>query len=114
MKLVLRSNCDLPSAIGCLMEHATNISLGRMTEISDLSFPIVERGDRLYMLIYNLAHDYVVIMFGEDLHYNPDEDTLTVVEGFVANYAKFNFRVAKSRFVDDLTTVTVEKVSSVL
>ena len=81
---------------------------GFVTWMPDLSFLKVEGNDKVYTLIHNKAHDNVAFIFGEDLRRNPDEDTLTVVEGMVGNYPNFFFRVSDdglSRFVDDLEKI---------
>ena len=85
---------------------------GFLKWMPDVSFLKVEGDDRFYSLLRNKAHDNVAFIFGEDLRRNPDEDTLTVVEGIVGNYPNFFFRVSHNdlgRFVDDLRAVNDEK-----
>ncbi len=49
--------------------------------------------DLAYTLVHNEAHTNVAFMFDEDGRRNPDDDTLTVVRGFLGSYPNFFFDV---------------------
>lgn len=68
-----------------------------LPEISFLRVTLENGDDRVYTLLFNEALKNVTIMFAEDLRRLPDEDSLTVVPGFVGSYPNFFFAVAQDQ-----------------
>lgn len=69
---------------------------------------IHDRGTAIaYTMVHNRAHTNVAYMFEEDERLVPDDDTLTIVRGYLGSYPNFAFDVA----VDDLATFRDELVA---
>ncbi len=56
-----------------------------------------EQGRAVYTLIHNRAHTNVASLFGEDDRLVPEEDTLTIVPGYLGSYPNFLFDVETSQ-----------------
>jgi hypothetical protein len=70
------------------LASARGRAVARFPEMAFLSV-----GDRNFTLISNNAHSNVAAMFGEARRRLPDEDTLSVLNGFVGAYPNAFFRV---------------------
>jgi hypothetical protein len=71
-----------------------------------------DEGRAVYSLVHNRAHTNVASMFGEDDRLVPEEDTLTIVRGYLGSYPNFLFDVEISQigeFAAALTEVTTSE-----
>jgi hypothetical protein len=86
-------------------------------QMPDLAFLRIRTGgppkdDLAYTIIRNKAHSNVAFIFGEDWRRLEQEDTLTIVKGYVGSYPNFFFDVrapAIDTFVSDLMGVQVQE-----
>jgi len=68
--------------------------------------------NEIYSVFRNRIHTNVAFLFGENLRYKPEEDTLTVYPGVLASYPNFIFNVSVDEvetFVNALLTVKDER-----
>ena len=65
--------------------------------------------DLVFSMIRNRAHSNVAFILGENLRYQPEQDTLTVYPGVVGSYPNFIFTVAASEL--DAFVQSVKKIS---
>ncbi len=64
-----------------------------------------EKNDQMVTIIRNKAHTNVAFIFGEERRRVPEEDTLTLVSGFVGSYPNFFFEAEAANiaaFIKDL------------
>ena len=64
--------------------------------------------DASYTLVHNRAHTNVAAMFGEDKRLIPEQDTLTIVRGYLGSYPNLIFEVGVNdidSFTQTLTSV---------
>lgn len=78
-----------------------------VVELPETSYLRVRSGnnaetDASYTLVHNRAHTNVAAMFGEDKRLIPEEDTLTVVRGYLGSYPNFLFE-AEAADIRDFT-----------
>ena len=52
-------------------------------------------GFKVYTLLRNRAHSNVAFILGEELRYEPEKDSLTILKGPVGSYPNFIFRVSQ-------------------
>ena len=64
-------------------------------------------GRAVYSLVHNRAHTNVASMFGEDDRLVPEEDTLTIVRGYLGSYPNFLFDVEISQ-IGEFTAALAE------
>ncbi len=82
-----------------------------LPEISFLRVKTANGEDLAYTLLLNEALKNVAIMFAEDMRRLPDEDSVTVVPGFVGSYPNFFFAVRQDQlpaFIDGLKNARSE------
>lgn len=88
--------------------NASNAALGRLAglhgrslsyfpETSFLTVREADGRDRHYTLIRNSAHSNISELFSEEERRLPDEDTLTVAQGFIGAYPNALYRVTADR-----------------
>ena len=75
------------------LSRAQGRAVARFPELAFLTVHDAAAGDRNFTLISNKAHSNVAEMFGENRRLLPDEDTLTVANGFIGAYPNAFFRV---------------------
>lgn len=54
----------------------------------------------IYALVHNRAHTNVAFLLGEELRFEPEKDTLTVMEGAIGSYPNFMFDVPSTEVAD--------------
>jgi len=89
---------------------AHGIAVSWLPELSMLTI-VTAQGPQTFTLIHNDGHTNVASMFGEQKRRVPEEDTLTVVPGFLGAYPNEFFKVQQSdlpRFVDEVTRLADE------
>jgi hypothetical protein len=105
--------CDSPNATATekhaqrALQTITGSTGAWVSELPETAFLIVRSNDQpgedaSYTLIHNRAHTNVAAMFGEDKRLIPDQDTLTVVRGYLGSYPNLVFEVS----VDDIDSFT--------
>ncbi|MBW2542779.1 MAG: fatty acid cis/trans isomerase [Deltaproteobacteria bacterium] len=105
--------CDLPKAtpIEQRVQRALQRITGRtgawVSQLPEMAFLVVRsrhqpRLDASYTLVHNRAHTNVAAMFGEDKRLIPEQDTLTIVRGYLGSYPNLLFEVD----INDLETFT--------
>jgi hypothetical protein len=67
--------------------------VAQMPEVALLRVRGGSGGDAVYSLVHNRAHTNVAFMFDEAQRLQPADDTLTVVQGYVASYPNFILEV---------------------
>ncbi len=86
------------------------VAVSWLPELSMLTIETAQ-GPRPFTLIHNDGHTNVASMFGEKKRRLPEEDTLTVVPGFLGSYPNAFFKVPQAelpRFVDAVTRLADE------
>jgi len=89
---------------------AHGVAVSWLPELSMLTIETTQ-GPRPLTLIHNDGHTNVASMFGEQKRRVPEEDTLTVVPGFLGAYPNAFFKVQQTdlpRFVDAVTHLAAE------
>ena len=89
---------------------ARGIAVSWLPELSMLTIDTA-RGPQPFTLIHNDGHTNVASMFGEQKRRVPEEDTLTVVPGFLGSYPNALFKVQQTDlagFVDAATRLADE------
>lgn len=100
---------DLRSELSRLAA-ARGVAVSRLPELSMLTIETA-RGPQPFTLIHNDGHTNVASMFGEKKRRVPEEDTLTVVPGFLGAYPNAFFKVRQADlpgFVDAVSRLTDE------
>ncbi len=67
--------------------------------------------DKVFSLLLNKAYKNIAFMIAEDYRREPENDTLTVVPGFIGSYPNFFFSVEHDElagFIEDLTNAKTE------
>jgi Fatty acid cis/trans isomerase (CTI) len=80
----------------------------QMPDLVYLRVRSAEKGDQVYSIVRNKAHTNVAFIFGEEKRRRPENDTLTIVEGFMGSYPNFFFQVKADQlevFVDALHAI---------
>lgn len=95
---------DAQAALGEL-SRTRGRALARFPELAFLTVRDSAAGDRNFSLISNNAHSNVAAMFGESRRRLPDEDTLSVLNGFVGAYPNAFFRVEAAQLPDFVAAV---------
>jgi len=99
------ASAGLPPALGAELARLAAIrgaGLSRLPELSLLTITTAA-GPRTFTLVRNTAHTNVATLFGEAGRLAPDEDTLSVVPGFLGAYPNAFFRLGErdlGQFVD--------------
>lgn len=86
------------------------VAVSSLPELSMLTIETAN-GSRTFTLIHNDGHTNVANMFHEQKRRLPEEDTLTVVPGFIGSYPNAFFRLQQAdlpRFVDAVTGLADE------
>ena len=89
---------------------AHGIAVSWLPELSILTLETAQ-GPQTFTLIHNAGHTNVASMFNEQKRRVPEEDTLTVVPGFLGAYPNAFFKVRQAdlpRFVDAVTRLADE------
>jgi hypothetical protein len=92
------------------LADAPGIAVSWLPELSMLTIETTQ-GPQSFTLIHNDGHTNVASMFGEQKRRIPEEDTLTVVPGFLGSYPNAFFKVQEAdlpRFVDAVTRLAAE------
>jgi len=92
------------------LADAHGIAVSWLPELSMLTI-VTAQGPQTFTLVHNDGHTNVASMFGEQKRRVPEEDTLTVVPGFLGAYPNAFFKVQQSdlsRFVDEVTRLADE------
>jgi hypothetical protein len=92
------------------LADAHGVAVSWLPELSMLTIETAQ-GPRTFTLIHNDGHTNVASMFHEQKRRLPDEDTLTVVPGFLGSYPNAFFRTQQAdlpRFVDAVTGLASE------
>jgi hypothetical protein len=92
------------------LADAQGVAVSWLPELSILTIETA-RGPQPFTLIHNDGHTNVASMFGEQKRRVPEEDTLTVVPGFLGAYPNAFFKVQQAdlpRFVDAVTHLAAE------
>ncbi len=82
-----------------VLQKLTGVTGPWVAELPESAFLIVRSGDSAetdasFTLVHNRAHTNVAAMFDEDERLIPEQDTLTVVRGYLGSYPNFFFEVA--------------------
>jgi hypothetical protein len=96
--------CDTPKATPTekraqrALQRITGVTGAWVSKLPEMAFLIVRSGDQpkldaSYTLVTNRAHTNVAAMFGEDKRLIPEEDTLTIVRGYLGSYPNLMFEV---------------------
>jgi len=96
--------CDDPNATPIekhaqrALQRITGITGPWVVELPELAFLRVRsrekpRLDASYTLVHNRAHTNVAAMFGEDKRLLPEQDTLTIIRGYLGSYPNLIFDV---------------------
>ncbi|WP_313328827.1 fatty acid cis/trans isomerase, partial [Stutzerimonas balearica] len=67
--------------------------IGQLPEATLIRVQLADGRREIYSLLRNRAHSNVAFMFGEELRYQPQLDTLTVYPGILSSYPNFMFAV---------------------
>jgi hypothetical protein len=105
--------CDSPDATPVekraqrALQTITGVTGAWVAELPEMAFLRVRSGDKSgvdasYTLVHNRAHTNVAAMFGEDKRLTPEQDTLTIVRGYLGSYPNLLFEVG----VDDIDSFT--------
>lgn len=105
--------CDSPNATDTekhaqrALQMITGSTGAWVSKLPETAFLIVRSNgksgeDASYTLVHNRAHTNVAAMFGEDKRLIPDQDTLTIVRGYLGSYPNLVFEVS----VDDIDSFT--------
>jgi len=113
--------CDSPKATP--VEERAQRALQRITgmpgawvsELPEMAFLIVRSDDQpglnaSYTLVHNRAHTNVAAMFDEDERLIPEQDTLTIVRGYLGSYPNLLFDVSADHI--DSFTQTLKSVEN--
>lgn len=68
----------------------------RLPEVTSVRVLFEDGSDQVLQLFRNRAHSNVAFMFGEKFRYQPEEDTLSVMEYPLSSYINFQFTVEES------------------
>jgi hypothetical protein len=96
--------CDSPKATAIekraqrALQRITGVTGAWVAELPEMAFLRVRSGgksglDVSYTLVHNRAHTNVAAMFGEDKRLIPEQDTLTIVRGYLGSYPNLLFDV---------------------
>jgi hypothetical protein len=82
--------------------------------LADVSFinVIGEERDEFYTMIRNTAHSNIAQLFGEDERRLPEEDSLTLVRGFIGAYPNYFFQVEEQELARFASAVAKMKSES--
>jgi hypothetical protein len=105
--------CDTPKATAIekpaqrALQRITGVTGSWVAELPEVTFIRVRSEetptlDASYTLVHNRAHTNVATMFGEDKRLIPEQDTLTIVRGYLGSYPNLLFEVG----VDDIDSFT--------
>jgi hypothetical protein len=92
------------------LADARGVAVSWLPELSMLTLETTQ-GPQPFTLIHNDGHTNVANMFGEQKRRVPEEDTLTVVPGFLGSYPNAFFKVKQAElpgFVDAVTRLADE------
>ncbi len=65
----------------------------QLPNVSFLRVDMQQGGFKVYTLLRNRAHSNVAFMLGEELRYEPEKDSLSILKGPIGSYPNFIFRV---------------------
>ena len=104
---------SLPPELYAELTRLASTTGNVLSWMPELSMMTVETrdGPRAFTLVHNDGHTNVASMFHEERRRLPDEDTLTVVPGFLGAYPNAFFKVPQQdlgRFVDAVSRLTNE------
>ncbi|MDX1692213.1 MAG: fatty acid cis/trans isomerase [Ketobacteraceae bacterium] len=80
----------------------------QLPNVSFLRVDLKRGGFKVYTLLRNRAHSNVAFILGEELRYEPEKDSVTIMKGPVGSYPNYIFRVSQSQvsdFVDDVANM---------
>jgi hypothetical protein len=111
--------CDSPDATAIekraqrALQRITGVAGAWVAELPEMAFLRVRSGnksgvDASYTLVHNRAHTNVAAMFDEDKRLIPEQDTLTIVRGYLGSYPNLLFDVDVDHidsFTQTLTSV---------
>ncbi|MBW2693967.1 MAG: fatty acid cis/trans isomerase [Deltaproteobacteria bacterium] len=111
--------CDSPKATPIekraqrALQRITGITGTWVAELPEMAFLRIRSGgnttrDASYTLVHNRAHTNVAAMFEEDKRLIPEQDTLTIVRGYLGSYPNLLFDVDVDQidsFTQTLTSV---------
>jgi hypothetical protein len=111
--------CDSPNATPIekraqrALQRITGVTGAWVAELPEMVFLRVRsddepRLDASYTLVHNRAHSNVAALFGEDKRLIPEQDTLTIVRGYLGSYPNLLFDVSVDHidsFTQTLTAV---------
>ena len=111
--------CDSPDATAIekraqrALQRITGVAGAWVAELPETAFLRVRSGDNSgvdasYTLVHNRAHTNVAAMFDEDKRLIPEQDTLTIVRGYLGSYPNLLFDVDVDHidsFTQTLTSV---------
>ncbi len=111
--------CDSPKATPIekraqrALQRITGITGAWVAELPEMAFLRIRSGgkttrDASYTLVHNRAHTNVAAMFEEDKRLIPEQDTLTIVRGYLGSYPNLLFDVDVDQidsFTQTLTSV---------
>lgn len=86
--------------------------IGFLPDVTVLRVDQADGDFKLYSLIRDRAHSNVAFMFAEEDRYQPDEDSVTVLDFPISSYPNFMFRVPQAEledFVKTLIMITTEQ-----
>ena len=90
--------------------HASSLAvIDQMPEATLLRIELADGQRGIYSLLRNRAHSNVAFMFGEELRYQPELDTLTVYPRVLSSYPNFMFNLKSTEveaFVQAMAAVT--------
>lgn len=84
----------------------------QLPEVSFLRVNLPNQNYEVFTLFRNRAHSNVAFMLGEELRYEPEKDTVTVLKGPMSSYPNMIFQVSAeelSAFVNELVAMKNEK-----
>ncbi|WP_250655923.1 fatty acid cis/trans isomerase [Alkalimarinus coralli] len=107
---------DLEKRIFPHMQQLASITGHTLKPIPDLAYlkVISSRADEKavsYSLIHNRAHTNISYLFNEDSRLEPENDTLTVIPGYIGSYPNFYYQVNEAQLADFIVQLTSIKTA---
>ncbi len=88
-----------------LLSNLVGGGISFLPQISFLSITDTDQGDVTFTIINNSAHSNVNHLFSEDKERLKDEDTVTVVKGFLGSYPNAFYKVPKDQLTDFVSQI---------
>jgi fatty acid cis/trans isomerase CTI len=104
-----RAACAAPETAAAKLRPLTVKPAPFAKYLPDISVLLVESENKtdVFTLVHDMAHSNVAFIFNEDFRREPENDTLTIVEGQFSSYPNFVFRVA-AKDIEDFVEAILE------